>query len=144
MLEKFKFKFPELYATLKQQWLVILLVGIAVIINLFTLVKHNPVTKTPTPTVITKVDTVFKDKEVIKYINSNENVKKLEKDILNLHKDIEVRDLKLAELKSLLKHQENAKKQIKYFGRNVSVDSVLKRIGSITNKYPIQTGVSNR
>lgn len=144
MLEKFKFKFPKLYSFIQQQGATLLIVGVAVAINLFTLFKQNQPVKTPEQVTITKVDTVFKDREVIKYIMSKEADKKYQTERLNLIKDIETRDLKIAELKSLLKHQENAKKQIKYFGRNVSVDSVLKRIGSITNKYPIQTGVSNR
>lgn len=141
MLEKLKFKYPQFFATLKQQWFLIVLILVAVSINLFTLFKHNPVTTTPT--VVTKVDTVYKDKEVIRYIESFKKESDYKKEIIVLQKKLESYQLQSAELKSLLNHQKNAKGQIKYFGKNASVDSVLKRISSITSKNPIKTGVSN-
>ena len=85
-----------------------------------------------------------RDSVVIKYVESSLKETVLKDEIKSLQKQLETYQLQNSELKSILKHQKDGKGQIKYFGTNVSVETVLNRMSSITNKYPIKNEVSNK
>ena len=80
---------------------------------------------------------ITRDSIVLKYVESSLKEQVLKDEIKNIQLDLEKYQLQNSELKSIVKHQKNADGKIKYFGTNVSVETVLSRMSSITNKYPI-------
>lgn len=87
---------------------------------------------------------ITRDSIVIKYVESSLKEQVFKDEIKVLQQKLEKVQLQNSELKSIVKHQANAEGKIKYFGTNVSVESVLNRMSNITTKYPIKTQVSNK
>lgn len=80
---------------------------------------------------------ITRDSIVIKYVESSLKEQVFKDEIKVLQLKLEKVQLQNSELKSIVKHQANADGKIKYFGTNVSVETVLSRMSSITTKYPI-------